>query len=324
MRALVTGAGGFLGGALVARLRERGDTVRAIVRSQSSVGGLQVIGCETLVIDIAEPRVLAPALDGCDAVFHLAGAYEIGMGTRGRHSMFRSNVEATRAVLEATAAAGTPRTVYVSTIGVFGNTRGQVVDESYRRDPADGYLSYYDETKYLAHLAAEEQQAAGRPVIIVQPGQIYGPGDHSAVGRQLAQAHAGRLRTLALADVGLNFGHVDDIASGLVLAHDRGRPGEAYVLGGEIARLREAIALAARLGGRRPPRLTLPTVLLRAVAPLGPLLARPLGFPPDMREVIRAGDGVTYWATDAKARRELGYAPRDLATGLGATFATQG
>ena len=324
MRALVTGAGGFLGGVLVARLRERGDTVRAIVRNESSVGGLRGIGCETLVIDIAEPRLLAPAVDGCDAVFHVAGAYEIGMGNRGRESMFRSNVEATRAVLEATASAGIPRTVYVSSIGVFGNTHGQVVDESYRRDPADGYLSYYDETKHVAHLAAEEQQAAGRPVIIVQPGQIYGPGDHSAVGRQLAEAHAGRLRMLALAGVGLNFGYVDDIARGLVLAHDRGKPGEAYVVGGEIIRLRDALAIAARLGGRRLPRLAIPTVLLRALAPLGPRLGRRLGLPSDMREVIRAADGVTYWASDAKARRELGYTSRDLETGLRATFASQG
>ena len=324
MRALVTGAGGFLGGALVAHLRKRADTVRAVVRNESSVGGLEGIGCETLVIDIAEPRLLVPAMDGCDAVFHVAGAYEIGMGSRERESMYRSNVQATRAVLEAAAQAAVPRTVYVSTINVFGNTRGKVVDESYRRDPAGGYLSYYDETKYLAHLAAEEQAAAGRPVVMALPGQMYGPGDHSAVGRQLALANTGGPRALALADVGLNLVHVDDVAGGLLLAHDKGTVGESYVLGGEVIRLRYALALAARLGRRRLPRLAIPTVVLRALAPLGPRLGRRFGFPPDMREVIRAADGVTYWASDAKARRELGYTSRDLEAGLRATFATRG
>lgn len=324
MRALVTGAGGFLGGALVARLRERGDSVRAIVRNQSNVGGLQGIGCETLVIDIAEPRLLAPAMDGCDAVFHVAGTYEIGMGKAQRASMYRSNVQATRAILAAAAVAGIARTVHVSTINAFGNTRGEVVDESYRRDPSDGYLSYYDETKHVAHLAAQEHAAAGEPVVIVQPGQLYGPGDHSAVGRQLALAHAGELRSLALADVGLNMVYVEDAAAGLVLAHDRGTIGEAYVLGGEITRLRDALATAARLGGQRLPRINVPTSLLRLMSPLAQRLGPRIGYPADLGEVISAADGVTYWASDAKARRELGYAPRDLEAGLRATFPRPG
>jgi dihydroflavonol-4-reductase len=152
--------------------------------------------------------------------------------------------------------------------------------------------------------------------VIAQPGAIYGPGDHSELGAQLEQAAAGRLYMKALADVGVNALHVDDAADGLLLVHDRGRVGEAYVLGGELTRLGEMIDVVARLAGRRPPRLTIPTALVRLAIPLGPLVGRVMGTGPNLRELLSASAGVTYWASDAKARRELGYAPRDLERGL--------
>jgi dihydroflavonol-4-reductase len=112
----------------------------------------------------------------------------------------------------------------------------------------------------------------------------------------------------------MNMAHVDDIAEGIELVGDRGRPGESYVLGGEITTLAELVRRAAAIGGHRPPRLSTPTWILRAAAPL----VRRIG--PDLGEIVEAGAGVTYWATDAKARRELGYAPRDLETGLSGVF----
>jgi nucleoside-diphosphate-sugar epimerase len=196
------------------------------------------------------------------------------------------------------------------------------VDESYRRDLADGYLSYYDETKYLAHLAAKERIAHGAPIVIVQPGGVYGPGDHSELGTQIEQARTGKLKVLAFGDVGFNFVHVDDVADGILLAYDRGRPGEAYVLGGQLTTLRELVTTTARLAGRKPARLEVPAALVKAMIPLGPLVGRLMGLPPNLRELISASDGVTYWATDAKARRELGYAPRALESGLSEMIAT--
>jgi dihydroflavonol-4-reductase len=158
--------------------------------------------------------------------------------------------------------------------------------------------------------------ARGAPVLIALPGAVYGPGDHSAIGDQLRRAFAGALPYRALDDVGISLVHVDDEAAGIVAVLDRGRAGEAYILAGACLRLRDAIQTAARLGGRRSPRLHLPTVLLRAMAPLGGRLGPIGGLPPDLSETIAASAGVTYWASSRKAIDELGFNPRDLDTGL--------
>ena len=156
--------------------------------------------------------------------------------------------------------------------------------------------------------------------MIVQPGVIYGPGDRSAIGGQLERAARGRLAFVSFPTLGFNAVHVDDVAAGIVLAHDRGRAGEAYVLGGELTTMRDAVRTAAAAAGKRPPRLTMPTALLRPLVPLGPLVGRVTGTAPNLNELISASDHVTYWARDDKARRELGYDPRPLAAGLADTF----
>jgi nucleoside-diphosphate-sugar epimerase len=261
---------------------------------------------------------------GCDAVFHVAGVYRVGIPASERAAMFEVNVRGTERVLDAAISQHTPRIMYVSTVNVFGNTHGSVVDETYRRDESDGFLSWYDETKYRAHLVAEDRIAAGAPVVIVQPGGVYGPGDHSEIGTQLDQVRAGRYRAKSFPGLGFNFVHVEDVAHGLVLALDRGRVQQSYVLGGEITTFGEVIDTATRLLGRRPVRLTIPRWMIRASIPMAPVVTRIMGAPPNLAEVVRAADGVTYWATDRKARDELGYAPRDLETGLRQTFGLPG
>jgi nucleoside-diphosphate-sugar epimerase len=233
--------------------------------------------------------------------------------------MFETNSTGTENVLDAATDSGVRRIVYVSTVNSFGNTRGQVVDETHERPP-DEYVSTYDETKHLAHEAALARVASGAPIVIVQPGVIYGPGDHSEVGGQIARAAAGKLRYVTFPDLGMNAVHVDDVVEGILLAHDRGRVGESYVLGGELTTMRTLIETTAEAAGRRPPRLTLPTWSLRPLVLLGPLVGRLTGTAPNLGELISASAGVTYWATDAKARRELGYAPRGLREGLELTF----
>lgn len=316
MRAFVTGGTGFLGGRLAAQLRARGDDVVALVRSRARAAGLDA---ELVDGDLSSHERLEGVMAGADAVFHVAAVYEIGIPPRERAAMHDANVRGTENVLDAARDAGVARTVYVSTVNAFGNTRGEIVDETYERTGGD-FVSEYDRTKWLAHTAAEERIARGDAIVIVQPGVIYGPGDHSQIGGQLERAARGKLPFVSFPALGFNAVHVDDVVAGILLAHDRGQVGESYVLGGQITTMRDAVRAAATAAGKRPPRRTLPTALMRPLTPLGPLVGRVTGTAPNLKELISASEGVTYWARDDKARRELGYDPRPLAAGLADTF----
>ncbi len=314
MRAFVTGGGGFIGRSLVTRLRASGVDVRAIARSERSAAALRDAGCEVIVGDVLDASAVTDALRGCDVAYHLAGDYRVGIRAADRPAMEAANVTATATVLDAAMAAGVGRIVHVSTVNAFGDTGYRVVDETYDRPRPYRYVSVYDETKHRAHLLAAERIAAGAPVLIAMPGGVYGPGDHSSLGGVLAEAAEGRLRAITFGDLGMNMAHVEDIAAGIALVGGRGRAGESYVLGGELTTLAELVRRVAAIGGHRPPRLATPTWMLRAAAPL----VRRIG--PDLGELVSASAGVSYWATDAKARRELGYAPRDLESGLAEVF----
>jgi nucleoside-diphosphate-sugar epimerase len=320
VRIVVTGGAGFIGRAVVERLVTRGDRVVALVRDQATAAHLGNDNAELVTSDLAAAEPMAATMRGADAVVHIAGMYRIGIRRSERPAMWDANVGATERVLDAAIAAGVPRIVYVSTYNVAGDTHGKVVDETYRRPPGEGFLSWYDETKLRAHEAAEARIAAGAPVIIAMPSQVYGPFDHSTASEQLALARGGRLSYLAFADLGLAWVHVHDLAAGLVATLDRGRIGEAYGLAGECRRLGESVAIAARVGGHRAPRLHVPTPLLRAMAPLNDRLGGLPGLPHNLAETISSGAGVTYWGSHDKASRELGFAPRTLAQGIADTW----
>jgi nucleoside-diphosphate-sugar epimerase len=311
MKVFVTGGGGFLGAALISNLTGRGVDVVALARSRATADRIAAMGAVASIGDVTDGGALRAGMTGADVVYHVAGVYAVGIKT----SMFRANVDGTRAVIDAVTAAGAPRILYVSTVGVFGDTHGQVVDETYVRPDRD-FVSYYDETKFLAHQIAEDKIAAGAPVVIAQPGAIYGPGDHSELGAQIAQVRAGKYRVRLFPELGVTMCHVDDVAEGLVLAAEKGKTGEAYALGNDLVRLGDLLDQVSDLTDHPRPRLTMPALAIRAVAPLGPVVGPLVGVGPDLRETIRASDGVTYWASCAKARRELGYAPRALALGL--------
>ncbi len=288
----------------------------APVRDSRRAQHLTNFGATVVEDDLSDILRLAELLREADAVIHAAGSYRVGIRKSERGAMWDANVGTTTRVLDAAEAAGTKRIVYVSTVNVFGNTHGRVVDESYRRDLREGFLSWYDETKFGAQEVAEQRAKAGAPIVFVLPSQVYGPADHSGFGEQLRLAHDGRLRYVALADVGLGLVHVDDVAAGIVSALDGGSVGEKYVLSGPRATLGEAIAVAARLGGRQAPGLRVPTSLLRLVRPLGGLIGQP-----GLGEVVSASAGVTYFASADKAVAELGFAPRGIEEGFADTFA---
>lgn len=300
---VVTGGAGFIGRAIVSRLAARGDAVVALVRDPGRAEYLNGNGVKLVASDLSSQAALTEQMRGADAVIHGAGSYRIGISAAERPLMYKANVVATERVLDAAIAAGAPRIVYISTNNVFGDTHGTEPDETYRRHLAEGWLSYYDATKYRAHEAAEKRIRTGAPIVIVQPSQVYGPNDHSLASSQLDLAFHGRLRYITFPTAGHGWLHVHDLADGIVAALDRGRIGETYSLAGPSYRLFDAIGVAARVGGRKPPRLTMPP-----------------GLPANSGEVIRAGDGVTYWARHDKATAELGFNPRSLEQGVADTW----
>src|SRR5258707_5010512 len=181
-RIVVTGGAGFVGGAMVRVLRARGDVVIALVRNPGRAATLAELGVELLEDDLSNVARLTEALRGADGLIHAAGSYRIGIPKSERGAMWDANVGTTTRMLDAAEAAGTPRIVYVSTGNVYGNTHGRTVDETYHRDLGEGFLSWYDETKFRAHELAERRIASGAPIVIVLPSQVYGPGDRTGFG----------------------------------------------------------------------------------------------------------------------------------------------
>ena len=222
-RVVITGGAGLVGRAVVRVLRERGDTVVALVRDPSRAAFLAEMGAELVASDLSDEAQLAEALRDADGLIHAAGSYRVGIPKSERGAMWDANVGTTTRMLDAAEAAGVPRIVYVSTGNIYGNTHGVTVDETYQRNLGEGFLSWYDETKYGAHEVAERRIAAGAPIVIVLPSQVYGPGDRTGFGEQVRLAYEGKLPYRALADVRIGIVHADDLAQGIVAALDRGR-----------------------------------------------------------------------------------------------------
>jgi nucleoside-diphosphate-sugar epimerase len=311
MKVFVTGATGFVTGTVTLQLLARGDEVRALVRDASRAQTLARAGVDLFTGDLSDGAALHRGMAGVDAVVHGAAIYEVGIPRSRRPAMFAANVTGTEHVLEAALDAGVRRVAYISTVAAFGNTRGRVVDESYTR--TGPYTSYYEETKVQAHEIALQFTARGLPVSVAQPGVVYGPGDSSGMGALMRDFVRGRLPFVPFPDTGFNFAHVEDVARGIVLVLDRGQVGQNYVLGGEIARVADAFAALARITGRALPRLRVPYALLQ----LGALVR------PGLSEVVTSSKGVTFWASDARAKSELGYASRLLEPGLRDTYGGQ-
>lgn len=160
--------------------------------------------------------------------------------------------------------------------------------------------------------------------MIVQPGGVYGPEDHSAVGKQMNDFVAGRMPLIAFPDLGFSLVHVEDVADGVILALDEGKPGESYILGGEVTTMRGLIETLARVTGKKAPKRAMPTPVLKALTPIGPVVGKLMGQPPNLRELISSADGVTFWARHDKAMGELDYSPRGLEQGLHDTLAAEG
>lgn len=323
MRVFVTGGTGFIGGEVVRQLRARGDEVAVLARNPGKASAAAGLGCEIVGGDLGDERAIREGMRGCDAVIHAAAVYEVGIPASQRAAMRDANVGGTERVLGAALAEKVPKVVYVSTVGAFGDTHGRIVDESYEH-PGESFTSCYEETKWEAHQVAKRLIGEGLPCVIVQPGGVYGPGDTSSVAQLLDQFLSGKMPLIPFPDLGICLSHVEDVAAGILLALDKGNPGESYVLSGPATTIREAIETVAAATGRKAPKRAIPTALMKAMIPIGPLVGRAMGQPPNLRELISSADGVTFWASYEKAERELGYQPRGLDEGLRAMLAAEG
>jgi nucleoside-diphosphate-sugar epimerase len=322
VKVFVTGGTGFIGGELVRQLRRRGDEVACLVRTPAKAAELTELGCELVAGDLADAEAIRRGMEGAEAVIHAAAVYEVGIPASEREPMREANVGGTERVLGAAQAAKVPKVVYVSTVGI-GQTHGKTIDESFEA-PDGPFTSCYEETKWQAHQVAKRLIGEGLPAVIVQPGGVYCPGDTSAVGQMLDQFLAGKMPLIPFPDLGICLAHVEDTAAGIVLALDDGKPGESYLLSGPATTIRGAIEAVAKVSGKKAPKRAMPTPLLKLMTPIGPLVGKMMGQPPNLRELISAADGVTFWATNEKARRELGYEPRGLEDGLRATLEAEG
>lgn len=316
MRYVVTGATGFIGGHVARQLLADGHEVVALVRTPAKALPLKELGVEVTAGDITDPASLPGPMEGADGVFHLAAWYRVG--ARSRDQALAINVEGTRNVLRAAREVGVAKTVYTSTLGVFGHTRGRRPDESYRLEGP--WLSEYDRTKWLAHYEVAVPMAeAGLPLVIVQPGIVYGPDDHSNVGAVLRDYLRRRLPVVP--SQGGCWSFVEDAARGHVLAMERGVEGESYILAGPCAMWRETLSVAAGITGIPAPRLVLPPSLARLASwlmkPVSAVVRLPSTYHP---ETLRVAAGTTYFGDDRKARRVLGWDPRPLREGLEITL----
>jgi dihydroflavonol-4-reductase len=307
--ALVTGASGFVGSAVVRALVRRGEPVRAMVRSSSRLRLLEGLPVQVVIGDLADPRTCEAAVKGCRALFHVAADYRLWVAEPA--PMYRTNVEGTRALLSAAGDAGVARIVHTSSVATLGSRPDRLPADETTPATLAGMIGHYKRSKFLAEEAARELAQAGLPIVIVNPSAPIGPGDArpTPTGRVVLEAARGRMP--AYVDTGLNVVHVDDVAQGHLLAFERGRVGERYILGGDNLPLGEMLATIARLVGRKPPRWRLPATAVLPVAFVAEALARlGVGAEPFVtRDGVRMARKLMYF-TSAKAERELGYRSR--------------
>jgi dihydroflavonol-4-reductase len=319
MKAFVTGGTGFIGQRVVEKLLARGYAVVTLVRSplSESARRLSAMGAEVVAGDILDVDSIHEPMAGSDVVFHIAAWYKIGDPNPAQAETI--NVDGTRKVLRLAYELGVPKIIYTSTVNVFGDTKGQLVDESYYQ--GGPFLSEYDRTKWLAHYkVALPLIEKGAPIIIVMPGNVYGPGDTGPNANMMRLFYRG-LPILTGPETTLTYAHVDDIAEGHILAAEKGQIGESYILAGPAIPLGEMFEFWGYLTGKRSPQLYVPASLVRPTAPLMGAIASIASLPDILSQEATEILGATYMARSDKARAELGWQTRPLQTGMLETFA---
>jgi dihydroflavonol-4-reductase len=305
MTTLVTGATGFVGSAVARALSARGHALRLLARAGSDRRNLAGLDAEIVTGDLTDPASLTRAAAGCRYVFHVAADYRLWVPRP--PDMLRANVDGSVAMVRAAAEAGAERIVYCSSVAALGQIGdGTPADENLPADEAD-FVGIYKRSKFLAEKAV---LALGAPVVVVNPSTPVGPRDikPTPTGKMVLDTAAGRMP--AYIDTGLNIVHVDDVAEGHVLALEKGRIGERYILGGQDMLLKDLLVMVAGVVHRKPPSIRLPEPLLWPVAVAMEVFAAATHVPPLVtRDHLKMARKKMFF-TSAKAQAELGYTAR--------------
>jgi dihydroflavonol-4-reductase len=276
-----------------------------LARRGSDRRNLKSLDVEVSEGDLTDPDSLQRAAQSCDGLFHVAADYRLG--ARDPAELYRTNVEGTRNVLSAAHRSGVKRIVYTSSVATIGIPADGTPGDEQSANSLENMIGHYKRSKYLAEEVVREAAQAGASVVIVSPSTPVGPGDvkPTPTGQLVLDAAAGRMP--AYVETGLNIVHVDDVAAGHLLAYERGKAGERYILGGQDMSLREILEVIARLEGRTPPRVRLPYGVVLPIAYLAEGVARLSGRSGRITlEGVRMSRKKMFFSS-AKAARELGY-----------------
>ena len=311
---LVTGATGFLGSHVVCRLLERGERVRVLVRPASLRQNLDGMDVEMVQGDLTDPASLRKAVSGCSRVYHIAADYRLWVPDR--KVLYESNVIGTKNLLTVCGGAGIERMVYTSTVGALGFTHGGAPANEETPVSLDDMVGHYKRSKFLAEAEVRAAAKRGFPVVIVNPSTPVGSRDvkPTPTGQMIVDFLKGRMP--AYVDTGLNLADVEDVAQGHLLAMERGRLGERYILGNQNLHLREILEILSRISGRPAPRVKLPRKVAMILAAVSTGMSRFTRKPPRIPwEAVRMTRKRMFFDS-SKAVRELSLPQRPVEKAL--------
>jgi dihydroflavonol-4-reductase len=306
MKAFVTGATGFVGSHVARVLAEQGADLRLLVRSGSDPRNIQALNADRVLGDLRDPASIEKAVAGCDVVFHVAADYRLWV--RDPQQMYRSNVEGTRAVLDAARKNHVRRVVYTSSVATMGFTsNGRPADED---SPVslDSMIGHYKRSKFMAEEVALQSGRSGMDVVVVNPSTPIGEQDIKPTPTGRIVVDFLKKKFPAYVDTGLNLVDVTECARGHVAALEKGRSGERYILGGENLTLKQILDKLAAITGLRSPRLRVPYFMALATGVVDEVVTgRILGREPRATiDAVRMGRKKMF-VSSAKAERELGW-----------------
>lgn len=306
MKAFVTGATGFVGSHVARALAEQGAELRLLMRPTSRTDNITDLRAEVALGDLRDPDSLRNTMTGCEFVFHVAADYRIWV--RDPHEMYRANVEGTRAVIAAARLSGVHRVVYCSSVATMGFTAtAQIVDEN-TPVSLDDMIGHYKRSKFLAEQVALEAGRAGGDVVVVNPTTPIGENDikPTPTGRIIVDFL--KRKFPAYVDTGLNLADVKEVARGHILAMEKARPGERYILGGENLTLKEILDKLSAITGLPSPSLKVPHAVAMTFAAFDQFFTGVVRNkePRATIDAVKMGRKKMF-ASSAKAERELGY-----------------